>query len=251
MRVILPPSETKRAGGSGTALDPSALAFPELAPQREAVVDALVELSGDIERARRVLKLSERQSGEIEHNRMLRSAATMAAVDRYTGVLFDGLGADRLDAAARRWLGRHVWIHSAPFGPVGALDAIPGYRLGAGVALPGLPPLRRHWADAVTAALSAAAPEFVLDLRSEAYVALGPVAASLSSAYVRVVADEGGTTRALNHFNKKAKGELVRALAEDRPVVRSRRGFERWARDRGIGVRPADDPGVIELVASM
>ena len=61
-------------------------------------------------------------------------------------------------------------IHSAPFGPVGALDAIPAYRLGAATSLPGVPPLRRLWADAVTAALADAAPRFVLDLRSEAYV---------------------------------------------------------------------------------
>jgi hypothetical protein len=46
-------------------------------------------------------------------------------------------------------------IHSAPFGPVGALDAIPAYRLAAGTTLPGLPPLRRLWADAVTDALAA------------------------------------------------------------------------------------------------
>jgi hypothetical protein len=99
------------------------------------------------------------------------------AVDRYTGVLYDALDAGTLDAAARRWLGGHVMIHSAPFGPVGALDAIPAYRLAAGTTLPGLPPLRRLWADAVTDALAAAAPTFVLDLRSEAYAALGPVPA--------------------------------------------------------------------------
>ncbi|QTV79516.1 peroxide stress protein YaaA [Microbacterium sp. NIBRBAC000506063] len=249
MRVLLPPSETKRTGGSGQALDPLSLSLPSLAAQREQTVDALVALSADPAQAQRTLKLSARQLGEIEHNRMLRSAPTMPAVDRYTGVLFDALDAATLETPARRWLGRHAWIHSAPFGPVGALDAIPAYRLAAGTSLPGLAPLRRHWSDAVTAAFAAEAPGFILDLRSEAYVELGPIPASVPSVYVRVVADEGGSTRALNHFNKKAKGLLVRALAEDRPTIRSQRALERWAATRGIVIRSGADAGVIELVA--
>ena len=64
----------------------------------------------------------------------------MAAIDRYTGVLYDALDAASLDASARRWLGRHVLIHSAPLGPVGALDRIPAYRLGAAASLPGSRP---------------------------------------------------------------------------------------------------------------
>ena len=103
----------------------------------------------------------------------------MAAIDRYTGVLYDALDAASLDAPARRWLGAHVLIHTAPFGPVGALDRDPGLpaRRG-GRRCPGSPPLRRVWADAVTDALADLSPTFVLDLRSEAYAALGPVPAS-------------------------------------------------------------------------
>lgn len=248
MLILLPPSETKRAGGRGAPLDASALALPQLAPQREAVVDALVALSGDEDAAARVLKLSHRQRGDIADNAALRSAPTMPAVDRYTGVLFDALDASSLPPAGRRWLGAHVMIHSAPFGPVGALDGIPAYRLAAGVSLPGLPPLRRHWADAVSSALAAAAPRFVLDLRSEAYAALGPVPAGTATAYVRVVtAGQGGAVRALNHFNKHAKGVLVRALAVQRPRVGSSAAFLRWAEGAGLEVRPGA-PGELELV---
>src|SRR3546814_645126 len=234
MLILLPPSETKRPGGRGTAFDLDALALPQLRAQRSALIDALVALSGDEDEAARVLKLSERQRGEIAVNAALRESPTLPAVDRYTGVLYDALGAGTLDATSRRWLGTHVLIHSAPFGPVGALDRIPAYRLSAGAVLPGVPPLRRHWADAVTTALTAAAPRFVLDLRSEAYTALGPVPASVESAYVRIVTETGGgAARALNHFNKHAKGELVRALASERPRIPPREGFVRWARNAG------------------
>lgn len=126
-------------------------------------------------------------------------------------------------------------IHTAPLGPVGALDRIPAYRMGASVSLPGAPTLRRVWADAVTEALAQAAPRFVLDLRSEAYVALGPVPAASAAVYVRVVSDAGGgAVRALNHFNKHAKGALVRALAEDRPRLSTGRGLAQWAAGRGL-----------------
>jgi cytoplasmic iron level regulating protein YaaA (DUF328/UPF0246 family) len=214
-------------------------------PQRSAVVAALVALSADEDEARRVLKLSAGQAGDVAHNRALRTAPTMPAVDRYTGVLYDALDASSLPGAARRWLDAHVWIHSAPLGPVAALDPLPSYRLAAGTALPGVPPLRRHWAAATTAAFAADAPSFVLDLRSEAYVGLGPLPTSIASAYVRVVTGEG---RALNHFNKKSKGVLVRALAEQRPRIGSLRALYAWAERNGVALRAAEEDGVVELV---
>ena len=245
MKIVLPPSETKRPGGTGAPVSVDALALPALAPERDAAAAALVALAADPAAAARVHKLSERQLGDIDHNAALRSAPTMAAVDRYTGVLYDALDAASLDAGARRWLNAHVWIHSAPFGPIAALDAIPTYRLAAGTSLPGIAPLRRHWARATSEAMAQEAPPFVLDLRSEAYVALGPVPASVPSAYVRVVTDQG---RALNHFNKKAKGEFVRALAEDRPRVRSLAALLEWAEVRSITMRHGKRAGVLELV---
>lgn len=249
MLLLLPPSETKRTGGTGAPLDLASLAFAGLTRQREAVIDALVALSTDEDEAARVLKLGPKLRGEVVVNAALRSSPTMPAVDRYTGVLYDALGAASLDAPARRWLARHVAIHSAPFGPVGALDPIPAYRLGAATSLPGVAALTRVWADAASTALSAASPDFVLDLRSEAYVALGPVPESVPSAYVRVVSEGAdGVARALNHFNKHAKGALVRRLATDRPRVASLRGFTRWADAAGIRVQPGAD-GALELHA--
>lgn len=248
MLILLPPSETKRPGGAGAPLDLDTLALPSLTTPRQRVIDALVALSADEDEAARVLKLSERQRGDIDANARLRTTPTMPAADRYTGVLFDALGAATLSSAGRRWLGDHVLIHSAPFGPVGALDGIPAYRLAATGRLPGLPSLKRVWADAVTEALAASALRFVLDLRSEAYAALGPVPAEVSSVYVRIVSEgPDGVVRALNHFNKHAKGALVRALAEDRPRVASVADMQAWAERAGWRVRPGV-PGEIDLI---
>ena len=91
---------------------------------------------------------------------------------------------------------------------------------------------------------------FVLDLRSEAYAALGPVPADVDSVYVRVVTEtDAGATRALNHFNKHAKGALVRAMAQSRPRVDDLAGFERWTAGAGWNGR-AGAAGEWELVVA-
>lgn len=248
MLILLPPSETKRPGGAGAPLDATSLALPALSGPRTRVAEALVALSADPDAAARVLKLSDRQRGEVAVNAELLSGPTMPAVDRYTGVLFDALDAGSLPAAARRWLGAHVLIHSAPFGPVAALDPIPAYRLAAGASLPGVGPLRRVWAEPVSDALAGAAPRFVLDMRSEAYAALGPVPLGVASAYVRVVTPgPDGAVRALNHFNKHAKGAFTRALALARPRVGTRDALLRWADEADWTLRPGA-PGELDLV---
>lgn len=246
MLVLLPPSETKRPGGGSAVLDLSSLALPQLRDQRVQVLDALEELSSDPSSAAAVLKLGATQRDAIAANAAVRSSPTMAAIDRYTGVLFDALDAASLDAPARRWLGANVMIQTALLGPVGALDRIPSYRLAAGVSLPGCPPLRRVWATATTEAIAELSPGFVLDLRSEAYVALGPVPASASSVYVRVVSEgTDGVVRALNHFNKHAKGNLVRLLALQRPRIGSVRALRAWADRQGLRVEQGADGEVV------
>lgn len=248
MKILLPPSETKRVGGADAPLNLASLALTGLTAPREQTVRALVDMADDVQLSQRVLKLSAKQLGDIADNRVITTAATMPSVDRYTGVLFDALDAMSLPGEARGWLGEHVWIHSAPFGPVGALDNLPRYRLAAGASIPGMPSQRRVWADIVRQSISDANPAFVLDLRSESYVKLGPLPANVPARFVRVVVDDGGTTRALNHFNKKAKGLLVRRLAITGASLQSWTDFESWAEAEGIRVRASSTAGEVELV---
>ena len=232
MRVVLPPSETKRDGGAeGSALALDTLAFPGLTTQRTAAISALTRLSRNVSASTAALGLGPTQRFEVDRNRAIRTASTMPAIDRYTGVLFEGLASETLDAGTHAWLARHVVVHSALFGLLGAGDAIPAYRLSHDSRVPGLA-LRKHWAAAIAAELSAV-DGLVLDLRSEAYAHLGP--RPEGSFYLRVVTDgPNGQKRALNHFNKKGKGELVRELALagfDHADVESLLG---WAADRDI-----------------
>jgi uncharacterized protein len=221
--VLLPPSETKHRGGSGPALDLSALTTPELTPLREQVADALVQLADDVPTARTVLGLSPAQDAEIARNAELRTSPTLPAVERYTGVLYDALDVRSLTRSQRRRAGRRLAVGSALFGVVRAEDPIPAYRLSAGSALPGLPSLRTLWKPALAPVLGADG-ELVVDLRSGAYADLAPVPGAVT---VRVLSERPDGTRAVvSHFNKAHKGRLARLLAtttgEPDTVVRLR-----------------------------
>ncbi|AYG04431.1 YaaA family protein [Gryllotalpicola protaetiae] len=210
MLLLLPPSETKRAGGApGTRLALSELRYPMLTDARRATLDAVTALAHDHEAAVKALKLGVKQHHEVAKNRVLETSEVLPAADRYTGVLYDALDAATLPEHARERLGRHVVIHSAVLGPIGALDGIPDYRLSHDSRLPGVR-LRALWADAAAGALGGESG-LVLDARSQGYAALGPAPHAV---WLEVVAEgPDGRRRALNHFNKHAKGELARAYA--------------------------------------
>lgn len=246
MLVLLPPSETKREGGlEASRLDLGGLSFPELTAQRRRALTALAELSTELSSAMVALKLGPTQAPEAERNRRLRRSPTLPALDRYDGVLYDALDATSLSAAVREFAHSHLAIASALFGLTRALDPIPAYRLSADSRLPGLR-LKAHWASAVSAAI-ATEPGLILDLRSEAYAALGPIPRRPDAAFVRVVTEQGGRRRALNHFNKAGKGALTRAIllaGIDHPDVAALLG---WANSQGIRLEPGTE-GELDLV---
>lgn len=236
MHVLLPPSETKRHGGTA-AFDPEKLAHAaQLGAARLQVRCALEELCRDEEEAARVLKLGIRSRGEIAQNLALDTSGTMPAIDRYTGVLYDALGAGDLNGAARSWLDAHVSVQSALFGLIAASDAIPGYRLSAGSRLP----LRSGTLKSVWAAAHAAIDwrrlGWTLDLRSKDYAALAPLPAAQGEALAVVQRAPDGEVRALNHFNKAAKGDLVRRLARSGAQIAHADEFQAWASAEGLEV---------------
>jgi cytoplasmic iron level regulating protein YaaA (DUF328/UPF0246 family) len=138
-------------------------------------------------------------------------------------------------------------IHSAFLGPVSAGDHIPAYRLSfdSKVSVSGNN-LKATWSEVVAKALSRKIETenpLVLDLRSEGYSALGPLEPSSTTFYLRVVTmGKHGHLKALNHFNKKGKGEFLRALALDAAQTLQISTLEEltsWAADKGIKIQIA------------
>jgi cytoplasmic iron level regulating protein YaaA (DUF328/UPF0246 family) len=218
--VLLPPSEGKAASGRGAPLKAESLSLPGLADARAAVLDELVELcTGDEDKAREVLGLSEGLRGEVAKNVELRTAGTRPAGEIYTGVLYDALGLATLDAAAKRRAAKALLVFSGLWGAVHTGDRIPSYRCSMGVKLPGLGALGAYWRTVMDPVMTeAAGEELVLDLRSSAYAAAwkpkGAVAGR--TATVRVlhsqIVDGVEKRSVVSHFNKATKGRLVRDL---------------------------------------
>ncbi|MGO2749159.1 MAG: YaaA family protein [Pseudoclavibacter sp.] len=218
--LLLPPSETKRDGGNAAftgelveSPEAGGLSWAETFTEtRELVADELHRLSEDPDSARKVLKISEKQAEvELNRNRSLRSAPRMPALLRYTGVLYDALDAPTLTSHQLSWAAHHVAVHSALFGLVGGGEGIPAYRLSAASRLGGVAATHR-WTPVTREAL-AAHSGLVVDLRSKAYSALGPVDGAEKHVTIDVVSrTPDGKVRSLNHFNKRGKGLFTRGL---------------------------------------
>ena len=209
---MLPPSETKRAGGDGPAMELALLGAGELNPLREALVGELVDLAADPEICRRALGISAAQDAEIGRNAALRTSATMPAIHRYTGVLYDALDFGSLRAAEADRARSRLAIGSALFGLLRADDPIPAYRLSAGSKLPGRPGLAARWRPLLEPVLAdLAVGELIVDLRSGAYVGLGRIPGAIAVDVVSQLPD--GRRTVVTHFNKSHKGRLARVLA--------------------------------------
>ncbi|QTD98212.1 peroxide stress protein YaaA [Streptomyces cyanogenus] len=244
MLVLLPPSEGKANPGEGAPLEPLSLSLPGLTAAREAVLGELVELcSGDEEKAREVLGLSEGLRGEVAKNAGLRTAGTRPAGEIYTGVLYDALGLATLDADARRRAADSLLVFSGLWGAVRVTDRIPSYRCSMGVKLPGLGALAGHWRAPMAEVLpEAAGAGLVLDLRSSAYAAAwrprGEVAGR--TATVRVL--HAPTRKVVSHFNKATKGRIVRSLLTAGTAPKDPAELVTALRDLGYAVE-AEAPG--------
>lgn len=233
--VLLPPSETKRSGGDGPPLALDELSWPQLAPLRGQLVDELVALAADPTECRRALGISVAQDAEIERNAALRSAPTLPALQRYTGVLYDALDVESLRGPAAVRAQARLAVGSALFGLLRAQDAIPAYRLSAGSKLPGRAGLPSRWRPLLEPVLAEqAARELIVDLRSGAYVGLGRVQGAVR---VDVVAEQpDGRRTTVSHFNKAHKGRLARALASAATEPDDAAGVATVARRAGMRV---------------
>lgn len=236
MRLLLPPSETKRTGGAPHQ-GRFALSFSVQDPGRADLLTAVEELCrDDPDTAVKVLGLGPKSASEIELNRF-DNAPVLPAIDRYTGVLYSAIDTDSWSDAQRQWAAEHVFIHSALFGIVSSADAIPAYRLSYNTRLNGRA-LSSFWLGAPSEAIGEAVnTDWVLDARSDGYRSLAPIPDGVRSLHLEVVSADGG--KALNHFNKVHKGELVSAVVRDMPDAASPEAFVEWANGVGFDMQSA------------
>jgi hypothetical protein len=226
VRILLPPSEAKNPGGRGLPLARRQRRQP-IEDSREQVLrglDRLLADAGQFDAARALLLPDSVAAAALADNRRVRTAPTMPALDRYAGVVYDGLFLQPLSAAARAVANRELLIFSGLFGVLRGSDPVPAYRVPAKATLPGVGVLATFWRarlDEVMAPLLDRGP--LIDLRSGDYAAMwqpaarGPVAGRLIS--VRVLSPRpDGTLGVISFASKLAKGRLTAALLERRAL---------------------------------
>ncbi|AMY24932.1 peroxide stress protein YaaA [Rhodococcus fascians] len=245
MLILLPPSETKSDGGSGAPLDLDRLSLPSLLPLRRTLADALVRLSDDVDASITALGLGPTQVDEIERNARLFASPTTPALRRYTGVLYDALGASTFTRAGRARADARLWIGSALFGAVRASDPIPSYRLSGGSSIPNFGTLRAHWKPRLSEALLTEAEGIVVDLRSGTYQQLGPIPGAITATVLTEKPD--GSRSVVSHFNKHHKGLLARALTLTTAEPKDVKAVARVASKAGLRVEVASDTELIVL----
>ena len=228
---LLPPSETKTAGGSGS-FEAASGRFAHLGPQRATVAVALAAAMDDSASIATITGLRPgRAAVAAEANRSVLGAPTLPAGSRYTGVVWSHLEVSSLSARERRRAGGIVVV-SALGGLFAFDDPVPDYKLAIGARLGAMGPLARFWRAAATDALAGvSAGRPVFDLLADEHRRAVDLAALPAGATVRVEFRAATGTRAAGHRAKAAKGCFVRHLLEAAdPGVGAAEGFswEGW-----------------------
>ena len=212
MRVLLAPAETKRPDGDreGGCFRLEDLLFGSSREREEALeaYESFVQ-SATCEALSAFFGLKRPEEIARYRGQKLLSRPTQKALRRYSGVVFEALDYDALNATERRWCEERIVLFSNLFGPVRGGDELPDYRFKQGAQLPGLKSDRfeKSFHGLLEPLLSG---ECVLDLRAGWYIKRYPVAKSIVPVFLK-------NGRVLSHWAKTQRGRLVRFLAAHQP----------------------------------
>jgi cytoplasmic iron level regulating protein YaaA (DUF328/UPF0246 family) len=217
VHILLPPSEGKTAGGRGRPLALSAKDEP-LSAARETVLTALERLvAGSATTASGALLLPPGVAAEaIATNAAARGSATMPALRRYAGVVYDGLDLPSLTSAAAKLAGRRVLIFSGLLGVVRGDEPVPNYRVPAKAQLPGVGVAGTFWRPVLTDVLrDRLEDDLVIDLRSSDYASMWRPDKQQAQRVVTLrflSRTPSGKYAVVSYNSKFAKGRLVASL---------------------------------------
>ena len=216
MLIIVPPSESKRPPperGLPVVLDE--LSFPELAPLRARVIEALIETSAGADAFER---LAERPSmaGWIARNTRLLELPTRSAADIYSGPLHGGLDLGSLSPAGAERAERSLVIASALWGALRPSDRIPAYRMRSWSDLVGIGRVEPLWRTVLPDLFArlAGPDDVIFDLRPPSFQALGmPLGPGHRTVSIKV--DQFADGRRIGDVvAKRIRGEAAHHLLE-------------------------------------
>ena len=242
--MLLPPSEGKAGGGQGPPWSPGSMAVP-LDAERERVAAALSSAMRGSAKTRGALLgvKGSALAAATDANRAVRTAPTMPAIERYTGVLYEAMAPRTLTPAQRRRLGDCVLTISGLWGAVAPDDPIPDYKLKMGASLGRLGTLSTWWRASLSAAIAQRARGRTLwNLLPNEHRAACALPDDLPCWTVRFLDRRpDGSLVAVSHWNKSLKGALVRFLVAHPDAGPS--DLAAWEHPSGYRYDPSLDEG--------
>lgn len=210
MIILFAPSEGKLPGGESSSINTSSFIFPELFEKRLEVISKYEKVvqEGDYTHLNELFGIKDEKEFrryKIPFDR----APTMKAIERYDGVAYDYLAYTSLGEAEQAYIDRNVILFSNLFGPVGAGDCIPDYKLKQGSAIDLMAPekfYKKYFTDAMDEWIS---DQEVLDLRAGFY---DKFYTSKNTPMTLKFLKEG---KVVSHWAKAYRGLVLRAIAKN------------------------------------
>ncbi len=208
MKILLAPSETKKSGGE-LSFDPSTLLFEQLTPHRIKLLHTYTNVlqQNDIQALSKMFGIK-KEADILKHKKDIIHELTMKAIERYTGVAFDYLRYDELDARAQNYVDSHVILFSNLLGPIRASDLIPEYKLKQGEAVADIKPEKFYNEHAAHLVEEYLQDDEILDLRAGFYDKFYKPA----KAYTTLKFIKDG--KVVSHWAKAYRGIVLREIAK-------------------------------------
>ncbi len=209
LHILLAPSETKSPGGDLQPLSSESFLFSDLYDQREDIIKLYQAMIQRHDIAELQKKFGIKKETEIEAYCIdITQMPTKKAIERYTGVAFDYIDYEHLDAKAQEYIDEQVILFSNLLGPVLASDHLPYYKLKQGEKLDAIS-IDAHYKKHFTQALDVYLEGDVIDLRAGVYEKFYKI----SKPYTTFKFLKEG--KVVSHWAKAYRGKLVRVLAEN------------------------------------
>ncbi|NPA55222.1 MAG: YaaA family protein [Epsilonproteobacteria bacterium] len=134
MKILFSPSEGKTSLGIHPPINKNSFIFPELFDKRQFILDKYNKY---------IFSLSDTELNEyfgikngVDFRVNIFDEKTCKAILRYSGVAYDYLQYDTLEAQAQKYIDQNTIIFSNLFGPIKADDLLPIYRMKQGRNIP-------------------------------------------------------------------------------------------------------------------
>jgi cytoplasmic iron level regulating protein YaaA (DUF328/UPF0246 family) len=208
MKILLAPSETKKAGGE-KPFDPASLLFDALLPYRNKLLHSYINIlqKGELDELSKMFGLK-KEADILAYKKDLIHEPAMKAIERYTGVAFDYLNYETLDQKAQTYVDTHVILFSNLFGVLRASDLIPDYRLKQGEAVGDTKVEKFYHEHLATLMDDSLTDEEILDLRAGFYDKFYKP----SKPYTTLKFIKDG--KVVSHWAKAYRGIVLREIAK-------------------------------------